>query len=202
MGRLFVFSAPSGGGKSTIVDRLRKAIPSLGYAVSHTTRVPRKDETNGIHYHFVDKETFRNMAEAGQFVEWAEVYGNLYGTSFASLDQETAKGHDVVLDIDSQGAKNIRRHFADSVLVYILPPSLDTLKERLKARGTEDEQTLNLRMQKARDEMKDAVFYDFVIVNEDLEAAIMQARSIIISDQCRISRRKDILTALIGESIR
>jgi guanylate kinase len=117
-GKLFVFSAPSGAGKSTIVNALRKSIADLGYSISHTSRRPRGAEKDGIDYHFVDRKTFSRMIKEGAFVEWAEVYDEFYGTSFSSLNEQTALGTDVVLDLDIQGARNIRKHFKDSVLTY------------------------------------------------------------------------------------
>ena len=124
MGRLYVFSAPSGAGKSTIINNLEKGMDSIAYSVSHTTRKPRGREKEGVHYHFVEKDTFNKMIADGQFVEWAEIYDNFYGTSFSSLDEQTSQGLDVLLDLDHQGANNIRRHYEDSVLIYVLPPLL------------------------------------------------------------------------------
>ena len=187
MGQLFVFSAPSGTGKTTIVDSIRKTLPRIGYSVSHTTRLPRKNEKDGVHYHFVDKDTFHRMVERGAFVEWAEVYGNYYGTSFKSLENQTAQGLDVLLDLDPQGAKDVKKLHADSVLVFVLPPSLDVLKERLLGRGSEDEEALNLRFQQTLNDIRTAEFYDCMIVNDDLERAVSQARSIITSERCRES---------------
>ena len=185
MGRLFVFSAPSGAGKTTIVNQLRKTVEGTAYSVSHTSRKPRENECDGVHYHFVDKNTFKEMIHDRAFVEWAEVYGNLYGTSFASLDAQTSKGLDLLVDVDPQGAKNIRSHYKDSVLIFILPPSLAELKKRLKARDTEDEGTLNLRLSKALEEIKNCMWYDYIVINDDLEKAIALARAIIFSERCK-----------------
>jgi guanylate kinase len=200
MGQLFVFSAPSGTGKTTIVDNVRQTLPNVSYSVSHTTRRPRKDEQNGVHYHFVDKDIFQGMIDAGDFVEWAEVYGNYYGTSYKSLDDQTTQGLDVLLDLDPQGAKNIKLHYADSILIFVLPPSLDVLEKRLKGRGSEDEESFDIRFRQAITDIESAESYDFIIVNEDLERAILQARSIIISERCRAARQAKLAKVLFGHS--
>jgi len=193
MGRLYVFSAPSGAGKSTIINNLEKGVDSIAYSVSHTSRKPRGSEEEGVHYHFVEKDTFSRMIVDGQFVEWAEVYGNLYGTSFSSLDEQTAQGLDVLLDLDHQGAKNIRQHYEDSVLIYVLPPSLDVLEKRLMARGTDDETVIKSRMKKTSNEIKQCVWYDYIIVNDDLEKAIKEAQAIILSVRCRTDQQAPIV---------
>jgi guanylate kinase len=198
MGQLFVISAPSGAGKTTIVERLKASVDAMGYCVSHTSRKPRANETDGVHYHFVDRGTFRHMAEAGAFVEWAEVYRNLYGTSFASLDQQTKQGQDILLDLDPQGAGNIKQHYPDSALIYVLPPSLPVLAQRLTSRGMDDEQTLALRLKKAADDIQNWTRYDYVIINDDLETAIGQARSIIIAERCRSGRQGPKIRQMFG----
>ncbi len=184
-GQLFVISAPSGAGKSTIVDSLRERVDAWGYSVSHTSRKPRSEEKDGVNYHFVDRDTFTRMAEAGAFVEWAEVYHNFYGTSFSSLDEQTALGVDVLLDLDVQGAKNIRKHFENSVLIYVLPPSLEVLEKRLRERGTDDEKVIRARMEKAVGEIKNCVWYDYIVINDDLEKVTGEVQSIITSERCR-----------------
>ncbi len=200
MGQLFVFSAPSGAGKNTIVDSLSEIVPSIGYSVSHTSRKPRGNEKDGVHYHFVDRDTFSRMVSSNAFAEWAEVYSNFYGTSFSSLDEQTSQGLDILLDLDPQGAKNIKKHYADSVLVYVLPPSLEVLEKRLRGRGTDHEKALKLRLKKASNEIKSCVWYDYVIINDDLEKAIEDACSIIISERCRTARRAQEIKELFGIS--
>ena len=181
-----MITAPSGAGKSTIVDSLRKRVGALVYSVSHTSRKPRGEEKDGVNYHFVDRDTFTRMIEAGEFVEWAEVYHNFYGTSFSKLDEQTATlGSDVLLDLDAQGAKNIKKHFENSVLIYVLPPSLDILEKRLGERGTDDEDVIKARTKRAANEIKDCVWYDYIVINDDLEKAIREVQSIIISERCR-----------------
>ena len=188
-GNLFVISAPSGAGKSTIIKALKERIEGLGYSISHTSRKPRGSENDGIDYHFLQKETFRSMINAGAFVEWAQVYDDLYGTSFSSLDEQTASGLDVLLDLDTQGGKNIKKHFKKSVLIYVLPPSLDVLEKRLMARGTDDETVIKSRMEKTSSEIKQCVWYDYIIVNDDLEKAIKEAQAIILSVRCRTDQQ-------------
>ncbi len=198
MGQLFVFSAPSGAGKTTILKKLRQSVDGVGYSVSHTSRKPRMNEQDGVHYHFVDRDTFSRMAASGDFVEWAEVYGNLYGTSFKSLDEQTARGLDILLDVDPQGAKNIKRHYHDCVLIYILPPSLKALKKRLEGRGTDDEGAVETRFRQALDEIAHCKAYDFVIINDHLHAAVDQARSIILAERCRTPHQAKKVIALFG----
>ena len=188
-GNLFVISAPSGAGKSTIIKVLKERIEGLGYSISHTSRKPRGNEKDGIEYHFLKKETFRSMIDAGAFVEWAQVYDDLYGTSFSSLDEQTASGLDVLLDLDTQGGKNIKKHFKKSVLIYVLPPSLDVLEKRLMARGTDAETVIKSRMKKTSSEIKQCVWYDYIIVNDDLEKAIKEAQAIILSVRCRTDQQ-------------
>ncbi len=188
-GQLYVITGPSGVGKSTIIRRLRKKLPGIGYSVSHTTRKPRKNEAHGVHYHFVDRETFEEMIEEKAFVEWAEVYGDLYGTSLASLRSETDQGLDVLMDLDNQGAKNIRGSFEVSVLIYVLPPSLQALEKRLRGRSSDDEAEIKARLDKARKEIKNCVDYDHIIFNEDLGKTLEEVASIILSERSRKSRR-------------
>ena len=161
----------------------------LGYSISHTSRRPRNNEVNGNDYHFVDRETFNRMIDDGAFVEWAEVYSDLYGTSFSRLREQTARGSDVVMDLDSQGARNIKQHFKESILIYILPPSFEVLENRLRERATEDEKVVNTRIKKAYKELKDCTGYDYIIFNHDLHQTVEQVKSIIISERCRNSRQ-------------
>jgi guanylate kinase len=188
-GQLYVFSAPSGAGKSTIVRALRNRVKDLGYSISHTSRTPRSTEKDGIDYHFVDRETFSRMIEAKAFIEWAKVYDDFYGTSFPGVNEQTASELDVLLDLDTQGARNIKRHFENSVLIYVLPPSLEVLEKRLKERGTDYESVIRTRMEKASNEIKNCMWYDYVIINNDLEKAVKEAHSIIVSERCRTTHQ-------------
>jgi guanylate kinase len=187
-GKIYVFSGPSGAGKSTLIHKLRDSIKGLGYSVSHTTRAPRKNELNGVDYHFVDRETFSRMIDENAFVEWATVYKDLYGTSFSGLQNQTDRGIDVILDVDSQGAKNIKERFNESILIYILPPSLEVLEKRLRARGTDDGHIIDARIKLALEELQKCGFYDYLIINDELEKAFREVESIILSDRCSKSR--------------
>ena len=200
-GQLFVISAPSGTGKSTVAMAVRQRVPGLGYSISHTTRKPRGNERNGIDYHFVDDGTFTKMIDEGAFVEWAKVYDDFYGTAFLSLDEQTSPGYDVLLDLDAQGARSIRRAFEDSVLIYVLPPSLEILNKRLRDRGTDDEDAIRKRMESARDEIKNCVWYDYIVFNDDLEKAIGEVQSIIISERCRAGRQAQRAKELLDISV-
>ena len=188
-GQLFVFSAPSGAGKSTIINALKKEIDDLGYSISHTTRKPRGAEEDGIDYHFENKQKFNKMIKEGAFVEWARIYNDYYGTSFSSLKSQTSLGLDILMDLDSQGAINIKKHFKNSVLIYLLPPSLAVLKKRLKERGTDDQSIIKMRMEKASDEIKNCKRYDYVIINDDLKRATERAKAIVMAERCRINRQ-------------
>ena len=187
-GQIFVFSGPSGVGKTTIIHKLRERIKDLGYSVSHTSRPPRKGEKNGIDYHFVEGDTFKKMIEEGAFVEWASVYSDLYGTSFSSLLDQTEKGLDVILDVDSQGAKNIKGRLNEGILIYILPPSLEVLEKRLRDRASDDADVIDARIRQARDELKNCEFYDYLIINDDLEKAVSEVEAVILSDRCSKAR--------------
>ena len=188
-GLLFVISAPSGGGKSTIASAVRQRVEGLGYSISHTTRKPRGHESDGIDYHFVDEKTFTKMIDQGAFVEWAKVYDNLYGTSASGLKDLTASGLDIVLDVDIQGGRNIKDHFPNSVLIFLIPPSLEVLELRLRERGTDDETVIRARMETAADDIRNCGWYDYIIINDRLEKAIREAQSIIISERCRTERQ-------------
>ncbi|MBN1277896.1 MAG: guanylate kinase [Deltaproteobacteria bacterium] len=188
-GQLFIISAPSGTGKSTVVNEIRKRVDKIGYSISHTSRKPRNTERDGTDYYFVEREEFVKMIDSGAFAEWAEVYNDLYGTSFSALNEQTANDSDVILDIDVQGARKIRNNYKNAVLIYLLPPSLEMLETRLRLRGTDDEAIINKRVNKAADEIRNCLWYDYIIVNDDLETAIAEAEAIIISERCKTGRR-------------
>jgi guanylate kinase len=188
-GQIYVVSGPSGVGKSSIIQAVRQRMDGLGYSVSHTSRKPRGREVDGVDYFFVDREAFRRMIDQGGFVEWARVYDDYYGTSFTSLQSQVRKGLDVIMDVDIRGAKNIKKDFEESVLIFILPPSLEALKNRLKHRGTEDEEVIGRRIEKASKEIGSCVWYDYLVFNDRLEEAVEETRSIIVAERCKRSRR-------------
>lgn len=196
MGKLFVISGPSGAGKSTIVRALRERVEGLGYSISHTSRKRRSNEKDGIDYHFVDNKRFEEMIEEGAFVEWAKVYDDYYGTSFASLNSQTDLGLDVALDLDAQGAKNIKGHFENSISVYVLPPSFEILEKRLRKRATDRESVIEARMEKALGEIRKAGWYEYIIINDDLENAVREMESLIRSERCRTARQAPRVTEL------
>ena len=188
-GQLYVISGPSGVGKSTIVQQLRNSVKDLAYSISYTSRNPREKEVDGVNYHFVDRETFEKMIQEKAFVEWAEVYDALYGTSLDILQKQRSQGLDVVLDMDSQGAINIRKHYEESTLIYILPPSLEILDERLRGRGTDAEEVIQSRFEKAIREIEQCVDYDYIVFNEEIDRAVEELTCIILSHRARKSRR-------------
>ena len=184
-GILFVVSAPSGAGKTSLCQELVGQLPDLRYSVSYTTRKPRPAEIADRHYHFVDEVTFRDMIKEGAFLEWAEVYGNLYGTPRAPIKEWISQGIDVLLDIDTQGALQIRRHEPDAVSIYILPPSLEVLRRRLEERKGDAPDEIARRLKKARDEVKHYRDYIYVIINEDFKFAVRQLEAIVLAERSR-----------------
>jgi guanylate kinase len=188
-GILFVISSPSGGGKTTLCRRLLSGVPGLGLSVSHTTRPRREGEREGVEYHFVDEASFARMREAGEFLESARVYGHSYGTSRKAVERVLACGEDVLLDIDVQGALHIRERFPGAVLVFILPPGLGELRRRLSARGTEDENTVELRLAAAKMELAEVERYDYAVLNDDLQDAYDVLRAVLVAERCRVGRR-------------
>jgi guanylate kinase len=193
-GKLLVISGPSGSGKSTVVRGVRKRVKDVGYSVSHTTRYPRAGEKEGRDYCFVDRKTFERMIHEGAFVEWAPVYNDLYGTSLAGLRGQVEAGLDVLLDLDTQGATAIRKHFRDSILIFLFPPSMDVLEARLRSRGTDEETIIEERLKKAQGEMGKFVQYDYAVINDDLEQAVEEVKAIVLSERCRVER--------VGETLR
>ncbi len=180
-GTLFVVAAPSGAGKSSLVKALLELDSRLALSVSHTTRAPRGQEQEGREYHFVDEPTFRAMIERGEFFEWAQVHGNLYGTSRAAIADRIARGEDVVLEIDWQGALQIKKLFPTAVLIFILPPSWDELRQRLTRRGEDAPEVIATRMRNARTEVAQARHFDFVIINALFETALFDLKTIVHS---------------------
>jgi guanylate kinase len=185
-GLLFVVSAPSGAGKTSLCRAMTDSLDNLTHSISYTTRKPRPGEIDGRDYHFVAEERFQEMRSGGNFAEWAEVHSNLYGTSRRVLDDMVAKGIDVILDIDTQGAKLIKQKYEAAVYIFIMPPSLDILDERLRGRKSDHEEEIRKRMRRAREEIKDYPMYDYLVVNRDFDRALNELRSIITAERCRI----------------
>ncbi|GAC1415548.1 MAG: guanylate kinase [Gemmatimonadaceae bacterium] len=183
-----IMSSPSGGGKTTIAHKLLATRSDVGYSVSATTRPPRSGEADGKDYHFLSLELFKRGQKKGEFAESAEVHGHLYGTLRSEVERVLSSGKHVIMDIDVQGTKQFVRAFPESVLIFILPPSADVLVERLKARGTEDPKSLIRRFKSAKDELKAIDLYQYVIVNDDIDAAVSAASSIIDAERSKRSR--------------
>lgn len=188
-GTLFVVSSPSGGGKGTLIRRVLDTVPNLSYSVSYTTRTPRNGEVHGREYFFVNRETFEAMVRSNEFLEWASVHGNLYGTAKQQVALETARGTDIVLEVDVQGAASIRNLTLGAVSIFILPPSYEILRRRLIARGTDSEEQLALRMKNAPEELRQYSSFDYVIINDDVDRAANQLASIIYSERARRERQ-------------
>jgi len=184
-GLLFVVSAPSGAGKTTLCRALSDSVENLTHSISYTTRKPRAGETDGRDYYFVTEERFRNMVQAGDFAEWAQVHSNLYGTSRRVLSEMRTEGTDVILDIDTQGAGQIKEKCQDAVFIFIMPPSLEILEERLRNRKSDNEAEIKKRMRRARDEIRDYTMYDYIIVNRDFDRALTELRSVVLAERCR-----------------
>jgi guanylate kinase len=183
-GVLMVVSAPSGAGKTSICREILRMFPDVRFSVSCTTRSPRPGEVNGKDYHFISEEEFRTRIDRGEFAEWVENYGQLYGTSKKTMNAFLSQGYDLILDIEPNGAKAIREHYPRGVFIFIMPPSLRELKARLAKRG-ESDAVMECRLRTSLDEIKAALCYDYVIFNEKLDEAVDQFRAICIAEKCR-----------------
>ena len=190
-GLLFIVSAPSGTGKTTLVERLVEQTPDLRMSRSYTSRPARAGEADGVDYNFVTRDRFEAMAGAGEFLEWAPLYGNLYGTRLADTEQALAGGCDVVLVIDVQGARQVRASGLKTITVFVMPPSLDVLEQRLRGRSKDSEAEIQRRLQVARDEVSAFSEYDYVVVNDEVTAAVDRLRSIVIAERARLQRMQD-----------
>ncbi|MBF0608393.1 MAG: guanylate kinase [Candidatus Magnetobacterium sp. LHC-1] len=184
-GQLYIISAPSGTGKTTLSRRLLKGLSHIRESVSYTTRSPRPGEVDKVDYIFVSVETFRDMLKNNAFIEYAEVHGNLYGTALATIQEVLSEGNDVLLDIDTQGARQIRNKHIKSTSIFIIPPSMDALYQRLKKRNTETDEIIRRRMEKANDEIREGMLYDYIIVNDNLDQAFKELSSVIMANRVR-----------------
>lgn len=189
-GQLFVVSAPSGAGKTSLVKRLVAELPNIGLSISHTTRARRPGEEDGRDYYFVTKPQFQEMIAENAFLEYANVFGNYYGTARSQIEVSLNQGDDVILEIDWQGARQVRRAWQDVVSIFVLPPSLEALYERLHKRGQDDEAVIERRMQAAREEMSHYAEYDYVVINDDFETALSELKAIVLAHRLRLDRQQ------------
>lgn len=198
-GLLLIVSAPSGAGKTSLVAALLERDANLVVSVSHTTRGRRPRERNGVNYHFVDRERFLAMVDDGQFLEHAEVFGNHYGTSAAAVDSERAAGRDVILEIDFQGAAQVRARYPDAVSIFILPPSTAELRRRLTGRGEDDASVIEHRLEKARWEMSHYRDYDFLVVNDEFDRALAELVCILRAERLSLAQQQPRLHGLLDD---
>jgi len=187
-GTLIVVSAPSGAGKTTLSRDVRMRLGDLAYSVSYTTRPPRPGEVDGADFHFVTESAFKELREAGGFAEWAEVHGNLYGTHAGTIERALAEGRDIILDIDTQGARQLRARYREAVLIFIIAPSMAELEQRLRERRSDAEREIKRRMDRAREEIQLWRQYDYLIVNRDVKDAVEQLAAVIQAERCRTTR--------------
>ena len=200
MGKLFVISAPSGAGKTTLNRRLMEKRPDLFYSVSHTTRTPRPGEQDGRDYFFVTPDRFRDMIHQGAFLEWAEVFGRFYGTGRAWVETRLGEGRDILADVDIEGARQIKANFPEAVLVFIVPPSLAELRRRLMSRHTETEGQLSERLSRASLEIKASAGYDYLFINDDLERAVNDLLSIMRAEAVKMDEFDDFWPRFFSET--
>ncbi|MBI5430557.1 MAG: guanylate kinase [Nitrosomonadales bacterium] len=198
-GNLFVISAPSGAGKTSLVHALLNINPQISLSISYTTRPPRPGEHDGRDYHFVTREIFLAMAKRGEFMESAEVYGNLYGTSQTWISQKIADGGDVLLEIDWQGAAQVRRLFPDCASIFILPPSLEALEQRLKGRGKDNAEVIAKRMAAVREDVAHVAEFDYVIINDNLNVALRELNAVVLATQLACAKQLSRHQALINQ---
>jgi guanylate kinase len=198
-GNLFIVCAPSGAGKTTLVDALLEREPDIRLSMSYTTRAPREGERDGVDYYFVDKARFESMIAAGEFLEHAHVHGNYYGTSRAWIEREIAGDHDVLLEIDWQGAAQVRRIFPGLIGMFILPPSLAELRRRLQGRGKDSAETIERRIAGAREEISHVLEFEYIIVNDRFEQALEDIRSVVRAARASRARQSNRLAKLIDE---
>jgi guanylate kinase len=196
-GLLFIVSAPSGAGKTTLVERLVEQVPHLRMSRSYTSRAARQGETDGLDYNFVTRDRFEAMAAAGEFLEWAEVFGNLYGTCAADTERMLAGGDDVVLVIDVQGARKVRARGLQTRAVFVMPPSFAVLEQRLRGRSKDSEAAIQRRLQVARDEVAAFTEYDFVVVNDELSGAVDRLRGIVVAERACLQRMQGVAETIV-----
>jgi guanylate kinase len=197
-GLLFVVSAPSGTGKTTVVERLVQLFPDLGLSRSYTSRPIREGETDGVDYNFITRERFEGMIAEDAFLEWADVFGNLYGTSRADAEKELAAGRDLVLVIDVQGARQVRANGNNTVGIFVLPPSFEALEQRLRGRSKDSEEAIRKRLATARREVRAVAEYEYVIVNDELDACVDRLRAIVLAERARPRVMAPVVARIVG----
>ena len=198
-GQLYIISAPSGAGKTSLVKALLESTPNLQVSVSHTTRDIRPGETHGVNYHFVDESEFASIREAGGFFEWAQVFGNFYGTSRQVVQEQLAEGVDIILEIDWQGARQVKALVDTAVSIFVLPPSTTALRNRLTERGQDNDDIIDSRMRAARDEMAHYDEADFIVLNDNFETALSDLQSIVRTQRLSQSIQSVNLTSVIAD---
>jgi len=196
-GLLFVVSAPSGTGKTTVVERLVQVVPGLVMSRSYTSRPARTGECDKVDYNFITRARFDEMIEAGAFLEWADVFGNLYGTRLADAEHELASGRDLVLVIDVQGARKVRRRGLDMIGIFVMPPSFEVLEQRLRGRSQDAEADIRRRLTTARAEVAAFAEYDYVVVNDELDACVERLRAIVIAERARLPAMRPVVTRIV-----
>lgn len=198
LGLVLVICAPSGTGKSTLVKKLLEEFPRFSFSVSYTTRAPREGEEDGVHYNFVDRQTFLEMKDDGRFAEWAEVHGNFYGTPRKPVQELLTQGHDVLFDIDVQGAMQLRESFPHGLFVFLLPPSKAELDRRLRGRGTDDDSQIELRLANAEKEVRMAKEFDYLIINGNLEKAYDELRAVYLAGRTKPDFQPLLVQSVLG----
>ena len=196
-GILFIITSPSGGGKGTLIREVLRTVPTIGYSVSFTTRGMRVGEEHGKHYFFVSKSEFENLIEQGEFLEFAYVHGNFYGTSKRQIEHETSLGRDIILEIDVQGAEIVKKQVPEAVSVFILPPSFEVLKERLILRQTESDEALALRLKNAKSEVDRFQEFDYLIVNDKVDIATLDLQSVIFAERLKTGRQSNAVSEIL-----
>ncbi len=198
-GLLFIVSAPSGAGKTTLVERLVEQTPHLRMSRSYTSRPARQGESDGVDYNFVSRARFESMVAAGEFLEWADVFGNLYGTAAADTERQLSAGDDVVLVIDVQGARQVRRsRGVEATTVFVMPPSFHVLEQRLRGRSKDSEDAIRRRLQVAREEVASFEEYRYIVINDELTAAVDRLRSIVLAERARLGRMRQMAGSIVG----
>ena len=200
-GLLIVISGASGTGKGTVCKKLLAENPNIFYSISATTRKPRAGETDGVEYYFVTVDEFKNWIAEEKFLEYAEVYGNFYGTPIHKIEERLNRGEDVLLEIDIQGALNVMKKRPDGVYIFLLPPSLEELKNRIQGRGTESQETFERRFKAAFGEIETGKKYQYVVVNDTVDAAVSKIEAILAAERCKVNRNENLFEKLLGDAL-